>query len=94
MTDAKRGNKELHREAYGKAMSRLRDAHPEEFNVLRTEEAKARGLDWKPKPSEKDKARETLARILADHPELAEAFTGEPEAQLPDPDAWSPPHAG
>lgn len=82
MNDApKKSKKELHREAYGKAMSRLRDARQEEFNKYRTEEAKLRGLDWSPKPTEAEKAREQLALILRDYPHLADEFTQDtPEA--------------
>lgn len=79
MTDGKKSHKELHREAYGKAMSRLRDAHPDEFNSLRMEEAKARDLDWKPKPTEEQKAREQLAKILAEYPGLAETIGAGPD---------------
>lgn len=78
----KKTKKDLHREAYGAAMSRLRKAYPDEFNVLRMEEAKKRGLEWKPKPSEKEKARQQLALLLRDYPELVSEF-GQPSADVP-----------
>lgn len=60
------------RQAYGRASSRLRDAHREEFNDLMAEESRKIDLDWKPRPTEEDKARQRVAAILEKHPELRE----------------------
>jgi hypothetical protein len=32
---------------------------------------KARGIDWKPKPTAEEKAEQQLAALLAEHPGLA-----------------------
>jgi hypothetical protein len=68
----------LHRQAYGAATRRLREAHRAEFNALMQEEAKGLGLDWKPKPTDAEKAAAQVAALLAAHPELREQM-GLPE---------------
>lgn len=60
------------RKAYGLAMKRLREAHREEFNTFMAEEAKTLGVDWKPRPTEAEKAAAELDALLAAHPELRE----------------------
>lgn len=62
----------LQRKAYGTAQTRLREAHREEFNQFMVEEAKALGLDWRPKPTDEQKAASQLAALLAAHPGLRE----------------------
>lgn len=61
-------------DSYGAAMKRLRDNHLEEFNTLRVEEAKARGIEWVPPKTEAQKAREQVQALLTAHPELASEF--------------------
>lgn len=68
----------LHRQAYGAATRRLRESHRAEFNALMQEEAKELGLDWKPKPTDAEKAAAQVAALLAAHPELREQM-GLPE---------------
>lgn len=92
MTDGKKTKKDLHREAYGAAMSGLRNAHPVEFATLRQEEATKRGLDWKPKPSERERAAEQLAQILSTFPDLAnQSFDDAVNPEGPDADPIMPP---
>lgn len=70
----------LQRKAYGLAQARLREAHRDEFNAFMATEAKALGLDWKPKPTDVEKAAGQLAALLAAHPELREQFGAAEEA--------------
>lgn len=78
----------LLRESYGAAEKRLREAHPDEFNKYRQEEAQERGLSWTPPKSKLDKARDTLREVFAEHPDLlTEIQTARPQptaADLPD----------
>lgn len=60
------------RAAYTAATSRLRTEHQEEFNLMYSEEAKARGVEWRPRPTTSEKARTELAALLSEHPELFE----------------------
>lgn len=62
----------LQRKAYGAATKALREAHREEFNVLMAKEAKTLGVEWKPKPTDEEKAADQLAALLAAHPNLRE----------------------
>jgi hypothetical protein len=64
------------RESYAAAEKRLRDAHTDEFNGYRTEEAAARGVEWKPKPTKAEKAKAEIERLLAENPELRDALGG------------------
>lgn len=63
-------SEQLLRESYSAAERRLRLAHPDEFNTLRAEEAKARGLEWAPKKTKEQAAQEQLDAIYADFPDL------------------------
>jgi hypothetical protein len=65
-----------HRKAYGAASKRLREAHRAEFNQFMAEESKALGYEWKPKPTDEEKAAEQLAALLAAHPSLREQVVG------------------
>jgi hypothetical protein len=89
--DKPEGNKQ--RAAYDLATSRLRVAHQEEFHTLREAAAKELGIEWKPRPSKeqreaeqaaakREKAKEKVAALLAEHPDLAPEFLGTPG--LPD----------
>jgi hypothetical protein len=62
------------REAYTAADRRLREAHADEFNKFRAEEAAARNVEWKPKPSKAEKAKAEIERLLAENPELRETL--------------------
>lgn len=69
-------DKALRREAYSKATSRLREENRDKFNALVQEEMSARGIEWKPRPTEVEKAEAQMRDLLAAHPELAEKFNG------------------
>lgn len=73
MTDTTERNKALNA-ASGAASKRLKEAHPDEWNSYMAEEAKARGQEWKPKASKKEKDEAEFKRLLAEHPEFADAL--------------------
>lgn len=80
-TTEKSDNKSaLIRKAYSAATAKVRDAHRDEFNAFMVEEAKALGVDWKPKPTEEEKAKAQLDALLAEHPHLREQMGLPPEA--------------
>lgn len=58
------------RKAYGAATSRLREEHQAAFNLLYTEEAKKLGVEWHPRPTTEEKAKQELAALLEANPEL------------------------
>lgn len=62
------------RKAYGLATSALRDAHRSEFQSLYHKAAKELGIDWSPRPTAEDKAREEMATLLREHPGLVDEF--------------------
>ncbi len=60
------------RKAYSQATTRLRNDYRDEFNGLLAQEMKAAGYDWTPRPDAKEKARQQIRALLAEHPDLAE----------------------
>lgn len=64
------------RESYTTAMTRLREAHPAEFNQLRQAAAKELGIEWTPRPTDEEKAREQMQALLAKYPGLASEYGG------------------
>ena len=73
-TTAPEADKGAYEEALSKARSKalatLRENHRDEFNALITAEMKARGFQWKPRPTKAEKAEEALRKLLAENPEL------------------------
>lgn len=69
------------REAYSAATKRVREDNREVFNKYMTEEAKARGIDWTPKPTAAEKARAEFQRLLSEHPEFASEVGGTAEGE-------------
>jgi hypothetical protein len=69
-TDETRDAKALQREAYGRATSRVRENHRDEFNDYMVEECKARGITWTPPLSAQAKAQRDLDDLIAKNPEL------------------------
>ena len=59
------------------AGAELRRRHQEEFNEILVEKARAEGVEWKPRPSKKDKDRERLRALLEENPEFREELTSE-----------------
>lgn len=76
MTDSNDRNTKI-RQAYSAAAKRLREAHKQEFDTLQAEEAQRLGVDWKPRPTNEDKAARQFAELLRDNPGLAEKFARE-----------------
>lgn len=54
------------------AAATLRQNHHEEYNDLLVREAKARGIEWSPRPTKEERAAQEMYRLLRDYPELAE----------------------
>lgn len=57
-------------QAYSKAQTRLRQENPDLWNKVLGEEYQKVGIDWKPKPTEEEKAQAEVERLLAAHPNL------------------------
>ena len=73
--------------AYGKAMSRLREAHRDEFDALVMEEYEAVGLTYRKRATAEEraereeaertaKAKARLEKLLTEHPELRASLNG------------------
>lgn len=62
--------KDLLRQAYGKATQTLRENHRDEFNTLYSEAAGALGVEWSPRLTEEEKARQQFDELLAQYPNL------------------------
>lgn len=77
------------------AAATLRTNHLAEYNDLLIKEAASRGLTWKPRPTKEERAKEEMARLLADYPDIlnevvAPTDPGDPEpgtAPVGDPQA-------
>lgn len=69
--------------SYQSALKRLREEHIDRFNALRVEEAQKRGIEWTPPKTERDKAAEKMAALLAEFPDLAETVTAPAAASTP-----------
>lgn len=72
MAEAKPTRQQNLSAATNKADQRLKAAHLEEWNGYMTEETKARGEKWAPKPTEAERAAAELEALLRAHPELAD----------------------
>jgi hypothetical protein len=60
--------------AYSAATARLREGHRQEFDGYLTEEMAKFGLVYTPKPTEAEKAKSEIEKLLALHPELRNLF--------------------
>jgi len=58
--------------ASGAASKRLKEENIDRWNELMTEEAKARGEEWKPKASPEQKAEADFKRLIEQYPHLAQ----------------------
>lgn len=67
--------------AYSAATTRLRTAHRPEFDKYLGEEMAKVGLEYQPRPSEAQKARAEIERLLETFPELRHLFDGGSEPQ-------------
>lgn len=54
-------------EARTAAEKALREAHADEFRALMVQEHEARGLEYKPRLSKEEKAREDILRLAKEH---------------------------
>lgn len=64
----------LVRQAYSKATTRLRETHRDEFDQLVSQEAEQLGINYKPKPSPEEKARQQMRELAEQYPHLAQEF--------------------
>lgn len=71
------------------AAARLREAHREEFEGYLVDEAKQRGVEWKPRKTAKQRAEEQFQALLAEFPDLAKSLSG-PETSVPQPETERP----
>lgn len=55
---------------YSIADTQLREAHKEEFEQLRVKAAADLGIEYVPRKTKAEKAREAIAAVLADNPGL------------------------
>lgn len=83
------------KESYQSALKALRTRHLAEFNTLRVEEARKRGITWTPPKTDEEKAAEQMAALLREHPALAEQFSKPAAAapSVPDTHIEEPDHA-
>lgn len=68
----------LRREAYAAAEKRLREENRTRFDDLVQEEAKARGVEYKRRLTDEEKAEKALNDLLAANPALAAKFGAAP----------------
>ncbi len=64
------------RAAYSKATTRLRNENRQTFDALLGEEYSKVGLTYTPRPSEEEKAKAEVQRLLAAYPALAAEVPG------------------
>jgi hypothetical protein len=64
----------LRREAVAAAEKRLREAHRDEFDGYVQQEATSRGVTYKRRLTDEEKAEQQLNDLLAAHPTLAQKF--------------------
>lgn len=77
------------REAYSEAQATLREKYRSEFEDLYVAAAKKRGIDYKPKPTPEQKAKQELEDLLRQFPHLRDevvAPSDEQDKQSPDED--------
>lgn len=65
-------------DAYTAAQKTLRETYRTEYNALVAKEMAARGVEWKPKPTEAEKAAAQVEKILRDYPDLRAQFQSPP----------------
>jgi hypothetical protein len=71
------------RAAYSEATTKLRQAHLTEFNTLMKQGCAERGIEWEPKPTAVDRARQQIQALLGEYPELQDQF-GPAEDDVPE----------
>lgn len=91
MTEATPENRDsLVRKAYTNANSILRDRHKDEFLELHQAEAKKLGLDWTPRKTKEQKAREQMGKLLNENPTLREELMAAARTELANQQAAAP----
>lgn len=80
--DAKAERDTKMRKAYGSATTLLREKHKDEFQLLHQQEAQKLGLDWTPRKSKEQKAREQVNKLLTENPSLRDELMAAAKQQL------------
>jgi hypothetical protein len=62
----------LVRKAYAEATKELRSAHHDEFVKLQKKHAESLGVDWSPRLTEEQRARQTYEELVAKYPHFSE----------------------
>ena len=57
-------------DAYGAAVTRLKDENRGRFNELVGEEMAKRGIEWSPRPTAEEKAAAEIKRLVSENPNL------------------------
>ncbi len=63
-------------QATNAAYKRLKEAHPEEFNQYKAEEARQLGLDWTPRMTDQQRAEKKMREIADQYPDLVQQVVG------------------
>jgi hypothetical protein len=64
------------------AFKKLREAHAEEYEQLKEAAAKELGVEYKRRKSAEEKARDTLATLLSQHPSIRAELVDEIAEQV------------
>lgn len=80
--EAKSERDRLLRKAYGSATQDLREQHRKDFEALYKARAAELGVEWEPRKTAEEKAKEQMEALLSQYPHLREVVVAEdaPEA--------------
>jgi hypothetical protein len=81
------------RAAYSEATTTLRERHREEFDALHVEAAKKRGVEYTPRPTKADRARQQILDLLRDNPDLEQELIEKISSQVEQQQATAPAEA-
>lgn len=70
------------RKSYHEATNRLRAKHMDEFRELQKDVAKELGIEYTPRPTKEEKARQQLLDLLRDNPSLETEVVEKVKQQL------------
>lgn len=70
MADENKSETQLKSEAYQAAATRLKAKYPDDYRAMVAAEMTARGVEWKPRATAEDRAKEKLHAIYREFPHL------------------------
>lgn len=70
--DSNEERDKLVRRAYAEATKELRSTYHDQFVELQKKHAKALGVDWQPRLTEEQRARQTYEELVAKYPHFSE----------------------